>query len=100
MGQVYMKIHRVRGEVIVAVCDAELLGRSFQEGLLRLDVSEEFYGGLLVPISIALEEVNRATIANLVGRDIVNAAVERGLVHEDAVIFIKGVPHAQIVRMM
>jgi hypothetical protein len=35
----------------------------------------------------------------MVGHRIVKKAVEKGLIHPEAVIKISGVPHAQIVKM-
>ncbi|MEA2055591.1 MAG: DUF424 family protein, partial [Candidatus Thermoplasmatota archaeon] len=43
--------------------------------------------------------LNNATIANLVGEKTVNCAIEMGLVNPDCVIHIKGIPHAQFVKM-
>ena len=96
---VYIKIYEMPGEVLVAACDKDMLGKSFSEGELKLDVSENFYGGYLASVSEALRELSRATIANLVGETIVSEAIKAGLVHEEAVIRICNIPHAQIVRM-
>ena len=41
----YTKIHNSRGRTVVAVCDEDLLGKTFEEGKLFLKVSKEFYGG-------------------------------------------------------
>ena len=43
--------------------------------------------------------MRRASICNLVGKRIVEAAIEKRLVHGRAVIYFGDVPHAQIVRM-
>jgi len=64
-----------------------------------LYVSEEFYKGSLVSLEEAIDIVQQSTIVNMVGRSIVESAVERGLVHPEAVLKIDGVPHAQIVKV-
>jgi len=46
-----------------------------------------------------IELMEQSTIVNMVGHKIVRKAIERGLVHPDAVLEISGVPHAQIVKM-
>jgi hypothetical protein len=43
--------------------------------------------------------MEQCAIVNMVGRNIVEKARERGLIHPDAVLDISGVPHAQIVRL-
>lgn len=96
---VYVKEHWWGVDHVVAVCDKELLGRVLDNKGSRFYIDPAFYGGRLVELSKALEIIGRSTIANLVGRNIVEAAVREGLVHPDAVIEVDGVPHAQIVRV-
>jgi len=97
---VYMKIHEVRGEKIVAICDSNLLGVKLVERNIVLHVNERFYGGQLVPLSHAMREAASATILNLVGEETVKAAIERGLIHPAAVLRVAGVPHAQAVKIL
>jgi len=40
-----------------------------------------------------------ADMLNLVGRKVVDAAINNGLVHPDAVITIAGVPHVQVMKL-
>jgi hypothetical protein len=95
---VYVKIWRVRpGETMIAVCDSDLLGKKICEGRLVLDASKEFYGGDEVSSEAATDALKKATVANLVGKNAVRCGIEAGLVHDDAVICIGGVPHAQFV---
>ncbi len=98
---VYLNIMEVRGEKIAAICDEGLLGARLVDTRLGIvfHVNERFYGGQLVPLSYALQRAEEATIINLVGEASVRGAVERGLIHPEAVIRVAGVPHAQAVRM-
>ena len=45
----------------------------------------------------ALEAMRKATICNIVGKKIVEAAIGCDMVKENAVIYLGDVPHAQIV---
>ena len=47
----------------------------------------------------AVALIQQSTIVNMVGQNIVKRAIEKGLIHPEAVLKISGVPHAQIVRM-
>ncbi len=94
-----MKLHRVGGDIILAACDAELLGRRLEEGRLRLEVNTAFYGGFLASLDELAEYMGKATIMNLVGEHAVSKAVEEGYVHPEAIIRIAGVPHAQVVSV-
>ena len=85
--------------VLLAVCDADLLGKKLKQGKATFHISREFYKGALVSLEEAAALIRQSTIVNMVGRKIVKKAVEKGLIHPDAVLEIEGVPHAQIVRM-
>ena len=91
-----MRIHRHGSEVLVAVSDAELVGRRFREGIMQLDVSEEFYGDESADAPEVLRQLAVCTIANLVGVETITLAIRAGLVHPDNVLDIEGVPHAQL----
>jgi len=91
-----MRIHRQGKEVLVAVSDAELVGRRFQEGIMQLDVSEAFYGNEGADAPEVLRQLAVCTIANLVGVETVTLAIRAGFVHPDNVLDIEGVPHAQL----
>ncbi len=97
---IWIKVYDTQGEVILAACDDKLLGRSFEEGELQLIVSETFYGGEKVSHELFIEQLKSATIVNLVGEDVVRIASELGMVDENGVIEIDGVPHAQIAKMI
>jgi len=95
---VFVKVWNVRGrELMVAACDCGLIGKRLKEGKLALDVSEEFYGGELTTREEAADVLRTAAIANMVGADAVKCGIEAGIVHEEGVIMIGGVPHAQFV---
>jgi hypothetical protein len=91
-------IHDKRG-VLVAACDAGLLGGTFRQGKLKLEVNTQFYGGALCTIEKAMEALVEADVANLVGETTIKAAVDKGLVDPEAVIYFGTVPHVQIVRL-
>ena len=87
----------VRGaETLVAAADADLLGRTFHDGELRLHVSA-FYDGEAMDEDGFVRQLRAATIGNFVGRETIDAAVRAGFVLRDAILWIDGVPHAQFV---
>lgn len=97
----YMKIHDGNGGLVVAVCDAGLLGRVFSEGERVLDLKSHssFYKGTKVGEAEVLEGLKTFTSINLVGKDAVALAVRKGLIPASAVLAIGGVPHAQAYRI-
>ncbi|MHA1606273.1 MAG: DUF424 domain-containing protein [Candidatus Freyarchaeota archaeon] len=93
--KVYLSERRIGDDVIIAICDEEILGKTFREGDLKLEVKKDFYGGRLVPVEDGLKAIERGTIVNLVGNVIISKAVEAGLIPAEGVIKIQGVAHAQ-----
>ena len=98
---VFVKVWKAKdGEVIMAICDCEILGKRIQDGALILDVSREFFGGEKMSKEAAIDLIKSATIANFVGEVAVKCGIEAGLVHKEAIITIGGIPHAQFVMML
>ncbi|MCW3990326.1 MAG: DUF424 family protein [Candidatus Bathyarchaeota archaeon] len=96
---VYVKVVRQGRDTLVAVCDADILGKTLEGGRVPFTVSERFYKGTLCDLAEALEAMGRASIVNMVGKRIVEAAIECNLVQEAGIIYLGDVPHAQIVRL-
>ena len=94
-----MNLKRIGSNVILAICDAEILGRTLKEGKIVFSVREEFYKGRRVTIEEAVAMIENCTIVNMVGKNCVKKAVENGYVHPEAVLSIEGIPHAQIVKL-
>lgn len=99
MSEVYLRTSRHGRDTLVAVCDAELLGQTLLGGRVPFNVSEEFYKGVPAGVDEAVEAMRRATICNMVGKKVVEAAIAKRLIHQRAVIYFGDIPHAQIVRL-
>lgn len=85
--------------MLLCMCDADILGKTLHEGKIVFQVKEEFYRGPRVAVDEAVSLIETSTIVNMIGKNIVKKAIERGYVHPEAVLRIEGVPHAQIVRL-
>ncbi len=94
-----MKIYRVKGEMMVAVCDEEIVGKDFREGEFRLEIKEEFYGKEVFEEDEVKRALKQATIANISGERAVKLAVSIGIVDEKRILRVGGCPHAQMVVM-
>lgn len=95
----HAKVYRQDGHVVVAACDSELLGRTLREGKMRLQVSEAFYKGERVTREELRQALAEATTANLVGEEAVACAKEGGFVDDGGILWIEGIPHAQLFRI-
>ena len=97
--EVYMNLRKVGNNLLLAMCDAEILGKTLRKGKIVFNVKEEFYKGAKVSIEEAIAMIENSTIVNMVGKNVVQKAIEKGYVHPEAVLNIEGVPHAQIVKL-
>ena len=97
--EAYVNLKKVGRNVLLAICDCELLGRTLREGKVVFHVKDEFYNGGKVSVEEAVGMIENSTIVNLVGKNCVEKAVAKGYVHPEAVLRIEDVPHAQIVKL-
>jgi hypothetical protein len=97
--EVYVNLKKVGRNVLLAVCDSELLGKTLREGKIVFKIKEEFYNGRKATVDEAMGMIDNSTIVNLVGKVCVEKAIAHGYVHPEAVIKIEGVPHAQIMKL-
>lgn len=97
----YLKIHNIRGQRIVAVCDIEIVGKILEEGELIIDLikHQDFYKGEKSDkIQVQKALVNFSS-ANLIGSKAVDAAISSGIVEKDDVKYINGYPYIQIYKI-
>jgi len=97
--EVYANLQKRGKCVLLAAWDAELLGKTLKEGKIVFHINEKFYKGTRVTVEEAVELMKQCTIVNMIGKKIVEKAIEAGLVHPEAILLIEGIPHAQIVRL-
>lgn len=96
---VYVKVYNHGNDLIIAICDEELLGSVFKEGDVILDVSRDFFGGSKMLIEDSIQLLNDASSAILVGSNIVSKALEAGYIHPDAISRVSEVPYAHIIKL-
>ncbi|MDP4012625.1 MAG: DUF424 family protein [Candidatus Nanoarchaeia archaeon] len=92
----YIKIHETPEQRnIIALCDKALIGKTLTQGEIELKVSEKFYKG---------EELNEDKLSlilkgainlNVLGEKAIAFALKCGVISENNIIKIQGVPHAQ-----
>jgi hypothetical protein len=85
--------------LLVSVCDPEVLGETFENGSVSITVEESFYGGEPREPEAVVEVLSRAQVANLVGTEAVELAIEHGFVERANVLDLEGTLHAQFLRM-
>ena len=96
----FVKIHKTYRDV-VAICDSELLGKMFEKGKFQLHVKENFFQGEEVSedklIRIMKKMAAEDSIFNIVGVKSVKAGLKAGIISEQGIKKIQGVPFALVL---
>ena len=96
----YIKIHPAY-RTIVALCDRDLLGKIFEEGIKQINVKEQFYKGEEKDrkdvIKILMDMQKEDATFNIVGKESVECALEARIVDKSGVTHIEGVPVALVL---
>jgi hypothetical protein len=92
-----VKIHESYRNV-VAICDTSLIGKKFEEGKFQLHVKEHFYKEKEVSeeqlLQVIQKQTNEDATFNIVGPDSISIALKSGLIKEDNISKIQGIPFA------
>ena len=95
----YVKIHEYEGQILLAVCDRELLGRELRKGDIVLTVPRYFYEGHEASLDEVLDLIRDADIVVATGRKIIEELIKRGVVAEESVLKLdEEFWHIQILR--
>ena len=104
MDKVYFKSYPTEKGMMIAMCDSELLGKTFTEGKKEIDLERyaDFYKGELMTTKAAVELAGKDVIfsANVVGERSVNAFIKMGLVSKAEVMTIAGIPIVHLYRTL
>ena len=83
--------------LMVVVTDKIILGKTFSEGKVQLDFTKAFYQGN----EESKEKIKRLMLEarhlHLSGKQAVNLGLELELVNKDKILWVKGIPHAEVI---
>jgi len=93
-----VKIHKTENkQILVAVCDKELLGKKFEECNKQLDLSSDFYDGDERSDKETSDIMRNSYMLNLVGEKTIKLALEDGLILPENIKKIADIPYANII---
>jgi hypothetical protein len=85
----------------VAICDSEILGKTFEEGIKSITINPHFFQGEEKSDLEVLEIMEKGSYEdytfNIVGHESVKLALRAGLVKPEGIIKIQGVPIALVL---
>jgi len=95
-----IKIHESYRK-IVALCDSDLIGKTFEQEIRQIKIKENFFKGEektkqeIIPIIQNLQKED-ATF-NIVGKESVETALEAGIIDKQGIIIIQEIPIALVL---
>jgi len=93
------KIFEKGNENILAIADSEIIGKIFEEGMLKLEVKNDFYGTDKCDNKKIKDLIKGRTIINAVGKNIIKILEEEELIERKMILFVNGIPHVQIITI-
>jgi hypothetical protein len=89
---------RYQNSIMIDICDLQLIGRRLEEEGLIINLSKEYYQQEIIEQSRARDLLKVCEIANLVGKQIVEQALEMRMAKAASVRMISGIPFLMIYR--
>lgn len=85
----------------MAICDSDLIGKKFEEDRFQLDIKENFFKGEEYSEEQAIRIIKKMSAEdatfNIVGEKSVNTSLKAGIISEDGIKKIQGVPFAMVL---
>lgn len=91
-----IKTHKSYRDV-VAICDSDLLGKKFEQGKMQLEISNFFDGEEKTEeevLEIIKDAAREDATFNVVGKRAVKLALKAGIIGQEGIKKIRGVPIA------
>lgn len=94
---IFIKEHIHNNRKLLAICDGNLIGKTFEEKDKILNVSKTFYHGEPMFEKDILELIEDNILLNIVGEESINFALKNKLIDKKGIIRIKSIPHALLL---
>jgi|SRR3989344_7833036 len=95
----FLKIHKSY-RTVVAICDADLVGKRFEEGNRQLDLRENFYKDKQITheeaVKLILFQFREDATFNIVGKKAITAAIAARIITNKNFAYVAGIPFTLI----
>ena len=93
-----LRVIRYQNSKMINICDIDLVGKIIKEGDLTINLSESFFLEEVIDKQIAKELLITCSMSNLVGKEIVDLAIQLKLAKKVSIRFINGIPFLMIFK--
>jgi len=94
---ILVKVHRAGMGEVICLCDADLIGKKFEQGDKQLDVTESFYKSEEIPKKKMLTLTQTSRNLGITGKESIAFTIKHHIIEKESVIIIQGIPHAQVI---
>ena len=97
--QFSVKISDYQKNLMLNICDKDLLGKTIVQDQLNMNISKSYYGEKIIEHEEAKNLLKNASIINMVGKETISLSLELGVGSENGVKTIGGVPFLIVFKM-
>lgn len=93
----YMRKMNYQGSLMINICDEELLGKNIESDTLNITITNEFFNEIVNDNDIT-HLLKRCSIANLIGKRVVDKTLSLGLAKRDSIKIVSDIPFLMIFK--
>jgi len=97
--QFSVKVTEYQKNLMLNICDANLLGTTISQNELNILISTGYYGDQIIEKDEAKKLLENSTIINMVGKNTISLSLELGIGSKNGVKEISGVPFLIVFKM-
>ena len=97
--QFSVRVSDYQKNMMLNICDVELLGKKIIQDELKMHISESYYGEKLVDGEEAKVLMKNSSIINMVGKEAISLSIQLGIGSESGVKIISDVPFLIVFKM-
>jgi hypothetical protein len=93
----YVRKMHYQGSLMINICDEELLGTNIVSESLNINITKDFFNELTNEKEIS-NLLKRCSIANLIGRRVIEKTLSLGLAKRESIKIVSDVPFLMIFK--
>jgi len=97
--QFSVKITDYQKNLMLNICDIDILGKTIVQDQLTMNISKGYYGEKIIDYEEAKSLLQKASIINMAGKNTVSLSIELGVGSENGVKTVGDVPFLIVFKM-
>lgn len=93
----YIRKMSYQGSLMINICDEELIGKNIESDTVNINITNEFFNEVVTENEIT-SLLKRCSIANLIGRRIVDKTLSLGLAKKNSIKIVSDIPFLMIFK--